>query len=89
MTRPATLTEDVSNALYKVMPGGSQVVEHYREQAIWDLAIIEALAMIANSEKPELPTRLVDEIRGLYGRKDVSPRFARAAEDYLACIRLF
>jgi hypothetical protein len=89
MTRPATLTEDVSNALYKVMPRDSQVVEHYREQAIWDLAIIEALAMIANSRKPELPAHLADEVRELYGSKDVSPRFACAAEDYLACIRTY
>jgi hypothetical protein len=89
MTCPAPLTEDVSNTLYKVMPRDSQVVEHYREQAIWDLAIIEALAIIAKSDKPELPTHIAEEVRELYGRKDVSPRFARAAEDYLALIRTY
>ncbi|MGO8963014.1 hypothetical protein [Mycobacterium sp.] len=83
------LTEAVSDTLYKVMPRYSELIEHYREQAIWDLAIIEALAIIAKSDEPELPARIAQGVRELYGRKDVSPRFHRAAERYLARIRTY
>jgi hypothetical protein len=56
MTRPALLAEDVSNALLKALPRDSRMVDHYREYAIWDQAILASLALVADSDKPELPT---------------------------------
>jgi hypothetical protein len=89
MTRPAPIAEDVSNTLLKVLPRDSSTVDHFREHAIWDQAIIEALAIVAKSERPELPAHIAEEVRELYGRKDVSPQFPRLAERYLDRIRTY
>jgi hypothetical protein len=86
MTSATTLAEEVSNTLLKALPRASDVVDHYREHAIWDQAIIETLAIIAKTEKPEIPANVADEVRGLFGRKEISPQFERVAEGYLARI---
>lgn len=89
MTLPAPLAEDVSNTLLKVLSRDFGVVDHFRELGVWDQAIIETLAIVAKSDKPELPAYVVDEVRGLFGSKAVSPRFQRVAEHHLARIRAY
>jgi hypothetical protein len=85
MSLQVSPAEDVSNALFKVLPRGDSMVDHYRHQAVWDMAIVEALAIFAETGAP-IPRDVVRDVRDFVDRSGINPRFRRAVEGYLARI---
>lgn len=75
----------VSDTLFKMLPQGDATVDHYRSHAEWALAIVETLAIIANSGE-SMSAATAEDVRALFGEEGVNPKFRRAAQMYLSRI---
>jgi hypothetical protein len=87
MTRATPPAEDVSNALFKAMSATDATVDHYRELGVWDMAIVEALAVIAK-RGDALPAHVADEVARLANLSGANRPFARAVEKFLSKVRV-
>lgn len=87
MTRATSPAEDVSNALFKAMSTTDATVDHYRRLGVWDMAIVEALAVMAK-RGDVLPTHVASALSRLVSLSGPKRPFARAVEQYLAKVRV-
>lgn len=87
MTRATSPAEDVSNALLKAMSTPDDTVDHYRRLGVWDMAIVEALAVIAK-RGDVLPARVASDVTRLVNLSGTKRPFARAVEKYLLRVRV-
>ena len=87
MNRATPPAEDVSNALFKAMSTTDATVDHYRELGVWDMAIVEALAVIAK-RGDALPAQVASAVERLATLSGVNRPFARAVEKYLSKVRV-
>lgn len=85
MRSRASPAEGVSDTLFKMLPQGDAIVDHYRSHAEWALAIVEALAIIAKSGE-SMPAGIAVDVKALFEEEGVNPKFRRAVEMYLSRI---
>jgi hypothetical protein len=69
-------TEEVSSVLAKALTSPDASVEHYREHAIWDQAIISALAVFASRGMP-LPDDVREAVQELIELPGINPKLRK------------
>lgn len=77
-----TQAPDIADALRKVLPASSPLVDHYLSQAVWDQAILESLATI-DVDKLELPADVRQIVIEFIERPGVFWKFRKRAMYYL------
>ena len=77
--------EDLSDALYKSLPTASPSVDRYRNQGVWDQAVLEALAIFASTVQP-LPSDVRQMVQETIEDPNVSPKFRGQVIRYLVRI---
>jgi hypothetical protein len=75
--------ERLSAVLSKALPVASPLVDHYRDMAVWDQAIIECLATFAELRQP-LPSDVRERVNEFLDDPGVSSKVRRHAGHYLA-----
>jgi hypothetical protein len=85
MTRATSPAEDVSNALFKAMSTTDATVDHYRQLGVWDMAIVEALAVMAK-RGDLLPAHVASDVLRLVNLSGTKRPFARAVKKYLSTV---
>jgi hypothetical protein len=78
----ARAAEELSAILSKSLPANS-MVDHYRDLAVWDQAIIECLAVFADLRQA-LPSDVRDSVNEFLGDPGVGAKVRRHAGHYLA-----
>jgi hypothetical protein len=79
------LAEEVSTALSKSLPLPNPLVDHFREEAVWDQAIIESLATFARAARP-LPADVRAIVEGFLREPRLSSKVRRRSLYHLKAI---